>query len=183
MRRCALCAGPHLSFPAADSSLDLQVCEECANVKLVRETVQLSVDVEPGMPHGHVITVFEEGEADADGDPGDLNLQLHLLPHPRFRREGRDLHLTASITLLEALTGFSHEVEHLDGHKVRHRAALTRACRQHAERVRSGRPRTETVLRRRSSWSEQRSRSRAKSSASPNKACPCTAMSYARATW
>jgi DnaJ family protein B protein 11 len=94
----------------------LQECEQCDNVKLVQETVQLSVDIEPGMTDGQVITVFEEGEPEADGDPGDLHFVVHALPHHVFYRDGKHLHHAATITLLEALTGFSW-LAHLDGHR------------------------------------------------------------------
>ena len=85
---------------------------------MVRETVELDVDIEPGMAQGHVITIFEEGEPHADGDSGDLKLMLNIMPHPLFQRTGHDLRYTAVISLLDALVGFEQEIEHLDGHKV-----------------------------------------------------------------
>lgn len=97
----------------------MQVCEECDNVRLVPETVQLEVDIEPGMAHGQVITIFEEGEPEADGDAGDLQFVVHVLPHPVFRREHSNLHTHVTLSLLEALTGFSQQLKHLDGHMVR----------------------------------------------------------------
>jgi hypothetical protein len=50
--------------------------------------------------------------------------------HPRFRREGNDLHHTMHITLKEALLGFRKSVLHLDGRMVRACAVavLARAC-------------------------------------------------------
>ena len=45
------------------------MCEDCPNVKFVREPEVLSVSVEPGMPEGHTITFFEEGEPILDGEP------------------------------------------------------------------------------------------------------------------
>ncbi|KAK9857556.1 hypothetical protein WJX84_008092 [Apatococcus fuscideae] len=38
--------------------------------------------------------------------------------HPGFLRKGNDLYLNATISLTDALVGFSTEVEHLDGHKL-----------------------------------------------------------------
>lgn len=38
-----------------------QVCEDCPNVKIVREREEVTVSVEPGTPDGHRITFFEEG--------------------------------------------------------------------------------------------------------------------------
>lgn len=50
-----------------------------------------------------------------DQIPGDVVVVLQLQDHPTFRREGPNLFMTKTITLLEALTGFSFPVQHLDG--------------------------------------------------------------------
>lgn len=54
---------PHAPRPATT-----QVCEDCPNVKYERESESLTVSVEPGMPDGHTITFFEEGEPILDGE-------------------------------------------------------------------------------------------------------------------
>jgi DnaJ family protein B protein 11 len=93
-------------------------CDECPAVKLVRERETLTVHVEPGMPDGHEIVFFEEGEPVVDGEAGDLRLRLVTAPHSRFRRDGHDLHLRQTVSLVEALVGFRRNVTHLDGHQV-----------------------------------------------------------------
>jgi DnaJ family protein A protein 2 len=50
---------------------------------------------------------------------GDLYVRLNIEPHPVFKRKGADLYMEKNISLLEALTGFNFEIEHLDGHKIR----------------------------------------------------------------
>eukprot|EP00877_Chromochloris_zofingiensis_P008641 jgi/Chrzof1/402/Cz01g14160.t1 len=94
------------------------VCEECPNVKLEREQEPINVHVEPGMHDGHEITFFEEGEPMVDGEPGDLKFKIRLLPHAVFKRQGNDLMMNQTISLVDALVGFTREIEHLDGHKV-----------------------------------------------------------------
>ncbi|PRW20497.1 dnaJ ERDJ3B isoform A [Chlorella sorokiniana] len=100
-----------------------QVCEDCPNVKLVRETDALTVSVEPGMADGHTITFFEEGEPIIDGEHGDLHVVLRTQPHATFERRGDGLLANVTISLLDALVGFQRELEHLDGHKVQVGAA------------------------------------------------------------
>jgi DnaJ family protein B protein 11 len=95
-----------------------QVCDECPNVKLDRAREALTVHVEPGMAEGHVIAFFEEGEPMIDGEPGDLKFRVRSAPHAVFTRTGDDLAMNATITLAEALVGFSRTVKHLDGRKV-----------------------------------------------------------------
>eukprot|EP00879_Flechtneria_rotunda_P002719 GHRR01002925.1.p1 GENE.GHRR01002925.1~~GHRR01002925.1.p1 ORF type:complete len:354 (+),score=95.01 GHRR01002925.1:160-1221(+) len=94
------------------------VCEECPAVKLEREKDTITVHVEAGMVEGQEITFFEEGEPMIDGEPGDLRFKVRTLPHTVFKRSSNDLLMNKSISLVDALTGFSHEFEHLDGHKV-----------------------------------------------------------------
>eukprot|EP00793_Prasinoderma_coloniale_P005487 PRCOL_00004895-RA len=96
-------------------------CDECPNVKMQREQVTLTLEVEPGTRDGHKLLFFEEGEPMVDGDPGDLEVRVLTAPHRRFSRDKskqEDLHHTAKISLLDALTGFELELAHLDGHKV-----------------------------------------------------------------
>jgi DnaJ homolog subfamily B member 11 len=105
-----------------------QVCDECPEVELEQQTVTLSLDIEPGMEGGTVITLYQEGEPHADGDPGDLNVVLALVPHKTLKREKLDLKVSVQISLVDALAGFRHEIEHLDGHKVSIHASALHAC-------------------------------------------------------
>ncbi|KAK9824801.1 hypothetical protein WJX74_009851 [Apatococcus lobatus] len=100
-----------------------QECETCQAVKLEREAVTLSVNVDPGMQERQEVTFFEEGEPMIDGEAGDLKFVLKTAPDARFQRQGNDLRLNATISLTDALVGFSTEVEHLDGHKIRLQAS------------------------------------------------------------
>ena len=65
----AACPPPQIALQLASPtpSGPCQVCEDCPALKLVRQPEPLSVSVEPGMPDGHVITFFEEGEPIIDG--------------------------------------------------------------------------------------------------------------------
>ena len=56
------------------------------------------------------ISFFEEGEPLIDGEPGDLKFVVRTQPHSSFARRGVDLLYNATITLEDALVGFSREV-------------------------------------------------------------------------
>ena len=107
--------------PGMFQQYQVQECEECPNVKLVRESEFLTVEVEPGMVDGQEISFFEHGEPLIDGDHGDLKLIVRevSVPEIKFRRDGHDLHYDMTITLTEALVGFSKAITHLDGRKVK----------------------------------------------------------------
>jgi len=96
-------------------------CDTCDNIRFVPEDISLEIEVEPGMAEGEIIRFFEEGDAIIDGDPGDLLFVVKEVDSPALsewsRMEGTslDLKLKHWITLKEALLGFSHQVNHLDG--------------------------------------------------------------------
>lgn len=46
---------------------------------------------------------------------GDLHVRFHIQDHKTFERKGADLFMKKKITLLEALTGTTFKVKHLDG--------------------------------------------------------------------
>jgi len=103
-----------------------KVCEKCPNVKLVSRDEELEIEIEKGMEHGQQIAYFGEGEPMVDGEPGDLQVVLRLQPHAVFERRGPDLYTNLTISLEDAMTGFSTKVTHLDGHEVKiERSAVT----------------------------------------------------------
>ncbi|KXZ56237.1 hypothetical protein GPECTOR_1g206 [Gonium pectorale] len=104
--------------PGMFQQFQTQECGTCPAIKLEREQEPITVHVEPGMVDGQQITFFEEGEPLVDGEPGDLVFVVRQAPDTRFERRGNDLLLNATISLVDALTGFSRTIEHLDGHLV-----------------------------------------------------------------
>ncbi|XP_071720478.1 dnaJ protein ERDJ3B-like [Rutidosis leptorrhynchoides] len=102
--------------PGMFQQMTEQVCEQCPNVKYEREGNFITVDIEKGMQDGQEVVFYEEGEPIIDGEPGDLKFRIRTAPHDRFRREGNNLHTTATITLAQALVGFEKTITHLDEH-------------------------------------------------------------------
>ena len=86
--------------------------------RFVDEEHHLEVEVEAGMLDGMEHKFVSEGEPHIDGEPGDLVLQIRTYPHPRFERRGDDLYTNVTISLVDALSGFEMDIEHLDGHRV-----------------------------------------------------------------
>ncbi len=76
----------------------------------------LKVNLPRGVRPGQTIRVAGRGETGrSGGPPGDLLLRVEILPHPRFRLEGRDLHTTLEVTPWEAVLGGEAEIRTLDG--------------------------------------------------------------------
>ena len=74
--------------------------------RLSLETRTLNVKIPKGVREGQIIRLAGQGAPGIGGGPaGDLLLEVHFKPHPRFRPEGRDLHMTLPVTPWEAALG------------------------------------------------------------------------------
>jgi curved DNA-binding protein len=74
------------------------------------------VAIPPGVREGQRIRLAGEGAPGVGGGPnGDLLLRVHLLPHPRFRLEGRDVLVDLPVAPWEAALGATVPVPLLDG--------------------------------------------------------------------
>ncbi|XP_053957656.1 dnaJ homolog shv [Anastrepha ludens] len=104
--------------PGRFQMIQQTVCDECPNVKLVNEERTLEVEVEAGMVDGQETKFVAEGEPHMDGEPGDLIIKVLQTPHERFQRKGDDLYTNVTISLQDALIGFTMNITHLDGHAV-----------------------------------------------------------------
>lgn len=93
-------------------------CPHCGGKKVETGEDTLTIIVERGMQDGERITFPSQSDEAPDSTPGDLHFKLVTLPHKRFTRQGDDLHYSLTVTLLEALVGFSKKIKHLDGHLV-----------------------------------------------------------------
>lgn len=75
----------------------------------------VTVRIPPGADEGSRVRVSSLGGASPNGGPnGDLVLQIHIEPHPFFRREGADLHVEVPITVSEAYSGAKVKVPTAD---------------------------------------------------------------------
>jgi curved DNA-binding protein len=74
------------------------------------------VNIPAEVRDGQRIRIAGHGASGRDGGPpGDLYLVVRLRPHPRFRREGDDLHLELAVSPWEAALGATVPVETLTG--------------------------------------------------------------------
>jgi DnaJ homolog subfamily B member 11 len=103
--------------PGRFQMMQQTVCDECPNVRLVNEERNLELEIETGVVDGHEQRFVAEGEPHMDGEPGDLIIKIRQMPHEVFERRGDDLYTNITISLKDALLGFTMEIKHLDGHK------------------------------------------------------------------
>ena len=99
-----------------------KVCDTCGGngtiyrQQKVQET--LEVHIPKGAPDGHKLTFSEKADEIPDGEAGDVIFVCQEQPHAEFKRKGDDLFIERTISLSEALCGFSMELTHLDGRKL-----------------------------------------------------------------
>jgi curved DNA-binding protein len=74
------------------------------HVELATRT--LNVKIPKGVREGQIIRLAGQGQPGFGNAPaGDLLLEVHFNPHPRFRVEGRNLHMTLPLAPWEAALG------------------------------------------------------------------------------
>ena len=67
---------------------------------------RLTVKIPAGVETGSQVRLAGQGAAgERKGPPGDLFIEIEVLPHPLVRREGNDLYLDLPVTLGEAVLG------------------------------------------------------------------------------
>ncbi|KAJ2375862.1 Type I HSP40 co-chaperone [Coemansia sp. RSA 2607] len=89
-------------------------CKQCNGQKTVSERKQLEVNIDRGMKDGQKIVFHGEADQHPGVVPGDIVIVIEEKPHPRFKRQGDDLHYEAEIDLITALAGGNVHIKHLD---------------------------------------------------------------------
>jgi len=91
-------------------------CPSCRGERVEMRAETLTINVPPGLADGARVRVPRKGHTGLNGgETGDLYVTVHVQPHPRFRREGNDLHVSLPIAVHEAALGAKIDVPTLDG--------------------------------------------------------------------
>ena len=76
----------------------------------------ISVKIPPGVSTGKKLRLPGKGLSGYNGGPnGDLYLNINVLPHPIFARDGNDLYIEKTIKFTQAALGTTIDVPTLDG--------------------------------------------------------------------
>ncbi len=104
---CARCQGTGKYYP--------EVCSRCHGEGRVIETESLSLSIPAGIENGQTMSVEGYGEAGERGTrPGDLYVNIHVLPHKEFRRNGRNILSKKAIAYPLAVLGGKISVATID---------------------------------------------------------------------
>jgi DnaJ-class molecular chaperone len=93
-----------------------ELCPTCRGATTVARTKRLDVKIPAGVRDGSRVRVTGEGNQGTNGGPnGDLYLVVHVLPDPRFRRDGNDLYADVSVPLTTLVLGGEAQVPTVNG--------------------------------------------------------------------
>lgn len=90
-------------------------CSVCKAQGVERIKQEITIKIPAGIDDGAVIRLREHGEAAANGNKGDLYVQLNVKPHKHFTREGDLILSNEHIGMVDAALGTEVEVQTVDG--------------------------------------------------------------------
>ncbi len=90
-------------------------CSECSGEGRVRTSRTINVKIPAGVADGNRIHLDSQGEVGPGGGPaGDLYVELSVMPHEVFRREGSDLEMVIEVPMTAAALGTTVSVRTLE---------------------------------------------------------------------
>jgi molecular chaperone DnaJ len=93
-----------------------RACTACGGSGVIETRERLNVKIPAGVAEGSRVRVSGKGGAGQDGGKaGDLYFVVHVRPHPRIEREGKDLIMDVPVTVGEAIRGATITVPTLRG--------------------------------------------------------------------
>jgi molecular chaperone DnaJ len=107
-RACAACGGTGHQRRSP--------CATCGGQQVEMRAESLTLNVPAGLADGTRIRVAGKGHVGLNhGESGDLYITVTVEPHPLFRRDGDDIHVTVPVAVHEAALGARILVPSLDG--------------------------------------------------------------------
>jgi molecular chaperone DnaJ len=100
----------------AELTIDFRDAVLGTTMDLVVAGHHIKVKIPEGVRDGQRIRLRGKGGPGSDGGPaGDLNVLIHVRPHPFYERRGDDIHIELPITAGEAIRGAEVEVPTIHG--------------------------------------------------------------------
>ncbi len=90
-------------------------CRNCRGSGLVRKRRKITVKIPVGIDEGYQLRLRGEGEiTSSGGEPGDLYVLVHIIPHKYFTRDGDELYYVLMISYPQAVLGAEVQVPSLE---------------------------------------------------------------------
>jgi DnaJ-class molecular chaperone len=110
--------------PTIDKNIDVTLEQAYSGFKLeletdVKECDKIEVMVQRGIRDNENMILLGKGLRGGNGQHGDVNLKFTILPHENFTLKGKDLYYKTTVSLKEALCGFTITMNHINGQTLR----------------------------------------------------------------
>lgn len=93
-----------------------KVCPNCRGKGFERKNTNVEVKIPAGIDEGQRLRVQGKGERGTNGGPnGDLYLQIHILPHDKFERQGKNILISIPVSAVDATIGTTVDVPTIHG--------------------------------------------------------------------
>ena len=110
--------------PTIEKNIDVTLEQAYSGFKLeletdVKDCDKIEVMVQRSIRDKENMILLGKGLRGNNGHHGDVNLKFTILPHETFTLKGKDLYYKTTITLKEALCGFTITLNHINGQTLR----------------------------------------------------------------
>jgi molecular chaperone DnaJ len=90
-------------------------CKACAGRGVSRTEEEIELKIPAGIDAGEMIRLTGRGEAVKGGASGDLYVKIHVAKHGTILRDGKDLKMSLTIKVTDAILGTTYPLKTLDG--------------------------------------------------------------------
>ncbi len=109
---CQSCKGEGKIIPKGKK------CKTCDAEKILSKNEVVDVPIPPGIADNQKTVIDGKGNEHPDYRRGDLIVFTKIDKHKLFTRKKNDLILEKKVSLIEALSGFSFNLKHLNNHEI-----------------------------------------------------------------
>jgi len=93
-----------------------EVCTECKGAGTHRTKNKINIKIPAGVESGMTLRVGGKGDDGMNGGPaGDLYVEINVIDHDFFRRDGRDIFVELPVSFVDAILGKELEISTLEG--------------------------------------------------------------------
>ncbi len=93
-----------------------KVCPKCAGKGYNNRRVSVDVKIPAGINSGQQLRLAGKGERGYNGGPnGDLYIEINVLPHDKFVRDGKNIYLDIPVSAVDATIGCTLDVPTIHG--------------------------------------------------------------------
>ncbi len=91
-------------------------CNTCRGTGRIKKHKEITIDIPSGISTGEQLRLSGKGQAGINGGPnGDLYIEIHVLPHPLYKRDGNDVYIDLPVTITDLCLGCKKTIKTLDG--------------------------------------------------------------------